>query len=360
MIVQEILASYRLPFYERLRETLAADGIGLRLIHGTGSKQMATRRIEANLGWAEVVDSRRIPLGWHGAHAVWQPVLRAGLRDADLVVVEHANRQLVNYPLLLGQAIGRGPRVAFWGHGANLQATRPDSARERFKSWVAGRAHWWFAYTQGSADRVVARGFPSDRVTVVNNAVDTSAYPSNPEKTPRLCVFLGSLHGYKRIPFLLEAAEFVARELPGFTFTVIGAGEDAGLVEAWQRDKPWASYPGAVHGAEMIEQVSAAELMLMPGLVGLAANESFGAGTPIVTTDVAFHSPEIEYLQHDHNSVVLPATATSAEYAGQVAALLRDPQRIAGLRRGCAEAAGEISLDAMVTNFADGIRCALG
>ena len=53
------------------------------------------------------------------------------------------------------------PRVVFWGHGGNLQASGPVAALcGAVQAAMSRRAHWWLAYTEGSADRVAALGLP--------------------------------------------------------------------------------------------------------------------------------------------------------------------------------------------------------
>ena len=59
------------------------------------------------------------------------------------------NKLIQNHLLLLGP---RRFRLAFWGHGANLQSDNPHGLKERFKRWTTNRVDWWFAYTQMSAD----------------------------------------------------------------------------------------------------------------------------------------------------------------------------------------------------------------
>ena len=83
---------------------------------------------------------------------VWQPCSREA-RDADLVVVDQASRLLLNYWLLHQQHRGR-TRVALWGHGENLN--RPNASRigEEIKRRMARMPHWWFAYTEGTRERV--------------------------------------------------------------------------------------------------------------------------------------------------------------------------------------------------------------
>ena len=102
---------------------------------------------------------------------VWQPCSPREFESADLVIVEHANRLLLNYRLLAAR--GEGRRVAFWGHGANFQAPAEHAGKDGLKRNLARTADWWFAYTNGGARLVESYGYPRDRVTVVNNSIDS-------------------------------------------------------------------------------------------------------------------------------------------------------------------------------------------
>ena len=96
---------------------------------------------------------------------IWQPCLKEAM-NADLVIVEQASRLLVNYALL-GLQAARMTKVAFWGHGANLQRHSANALSESVKRVVSRHPHWWFAYTDGCRDRVAGIGYPADRITVV-------------------------------------------------------------------------------------------------------------------------------------------------------------------------------------------------
>jgi glycosyltransferase involved in cell wall biosynthesis len=276
------------------------------------------------------------------------------------VVVEQANRQLVNYRLLFRSAVRRRPRVVFWGHGGNLQTSGfAEALGERFKRVVSRRAHWWLAYTQGSADRVAALGFPRERVTVVQNAVDVAPPADAPERVPGRCVYVGSLYSHKRIGFLLDAARRTAELRDDFRLVVIGDGEDRPLVEERAVREPWLDVRGPVFGDETARVLASAQLLLMPGLVGLAIVDSFATGCPLVTVELPFHSPEVEYLQDGVNGVQLPAGTTAAEYGEHVARLLGDPAALEQLREGCAVAAATYTVSAMVDRYAAGLLAAL-
>jgi glycosyltransferase involved in cell wall biosynthesis len=360
VVVQEILTGYRVPFYRALREQLGDKGITLTLLHGHAPGARATRGDAGSLPWALTSSNRYLRLVPGKRAAVWQPVPRRLVRDADLVIVEQANRQLVNYPLLMRYLATRRPRFALWGHGGNLQLEAGLTAwSEKFKARVGVLPHWWFAYTQGVADRVEANGFPRERITVVQNAVATPTPSTSVTRIPAQCVYIGSLYGLKRIPFLIAAADEIAALRSDFRLVVIGDGEDRGHVEEAAQTRPWLDYRGYQTGDEAFDALRQSSLLLMPGLVGLAIVDAFAAECPLVTVDVAFHSPEVEYLVDGMNGVRLDRGISPQGYGRAVAGLLDDPARLEQLRAGCRVAASTYTLDAMVSNFAAGIVDAL-
>jgi hypothetical protein len=165
LVVERQLLQYRVGFYMRLRDVLACQGIALQLLVGEGTAQEKMKQDEAELDWMQQIPTRYLLQG----RLCWQPFGRYA-RDADLVIVMHENKLIYNLWLLF---CARPRRIAFWGHGANMQSERPDGWKERFKRWTATKADWWFAYTELSRRMIVDLGFPADRMTVVENATDT-------------------------------------------------------------------------------------------------------------------------------------------------------------------------------------------
>ena len=361
VIVQEMLTEYRVPFFAGLRDRLAREGVELNLVHGFARGDRARRRDQGALTWAVTTRNIHVPVLPGLNRAVWQPLPRRLLRKADLVVVEQASRHLLNYRLLARYRTRGRPGLVLWGHGANLQATGSLAGRasERLKRLVSAQPYWWLAYTTGSAERVAAMGFPRERITVVQNAVSVSQ-PAHPvERLPDRCVYVGSLYPDKRIDFLLRAARRTADLRPGLRLVVIGDGEDRALVERAATSQSWLEYRGSTFGEETAAELSRSQLLLMPGLVGLAVVDSFAHECPMVTVDLPFHSPEMEYLVDGVNGVCLPRPTTPEEYGAAVAALLGDDAALEKLRDGCREAAGRYTLEAMVDNVAEGLLEAL-
>ncbi len=369
--VSRYLPQYRVAFYEVLRPTLAAQDIDFVYIHGQPGPAEAVKGDAATLGWETLVRNRVVPIGRGGVW--WQPCLSI-VRKADLVIVEQGARLLLNYGLAAAQRWS-GPRLAFWGHGRHFAAHEVTGVGETLKAALARRAHWWFAYTERSARVVEGLGYPRERITVVQNAVDTralrewrAALTSGDLALLReslglgdgpVGVYCGALYREKRLGFLVEACDRVREALPSFELLVVGGGEDESLVRAAAATRPWLHYVGPRFGREKVAHLALGDLFLMPGLVGLAILDAFALELPLVTTAVDYHSHEIEYLEDGRNGRLVTEPDDPSAYAHAVVGLLRDRDALERLRAGCRETASEVTVERMVERFCGGVVAAL-
>ncbi|MBU1425984.1 MAG: glycosyltransferase family 4 protein [Gammaproteobacteria bacterium] len=360
-IIQRRLTHYRVPLFEALREKLADRNIRLDLLVGKGTTAEEEKNDAGELPWAKPIPTHYLA----GERLCWQSV-QGHLGAADLVIVTQENKLILNHLLMLAP---RRFKLAFWGHGANLQSGNPRGLKERFKRWTTNRVDWWFAYTQMSADLVMAAGFPGDHITVLNNAVDTFELRQQRqsvtiEETRALReslgfgsgpvgVFVGSLYTDKRLDFLFAAAEAIRGEVPEFHLLIVGEGPERDKVQAWCAMHPWARWVGARFGREKAAYLSVAQVMLNPGLVGLGILDAFVSGVPMLTTDCGIHSPEIVYLENGVNGVM---TADDLDaYVQATVHLLSDMQALDALRTGCRDSAKEFTVENMARRFADGV-----
>lgn len=367
-IIQPVMKQYRVPFFIELEKTLAAEGIGLVVVYGSPWGGEAERGDHAELAAPLGV---RVNSTMLFGKLLLIPVLRPWLR-ADLVVVEHANKNLLNYLLAILYGLGL-KSVAFWSHGRDRQAS-PDTPGERFKRRTLHWADWWFAYTAESAAYVVAQGFPADRITVVENAIDTRALREDLNAVSeaelhaaraafgwhgdeQVAVFCGSLYRNKRLDLLFEAAERVQREVPAFRLIIIGGGPLADAVTDFAQSRPWVRAVGPKFGHEKSVLLKLACMWLNPGALGLGILDAFCAGLPLLTTRQSTHGPEIEYLQHEENGLLLDDSAHA--YAEGMLRLLHDTHLAAHLRGGAMASAQRYSIETMVRNFSAGVRACL-
>jgi glycosyltransferase involved in cell wall biosynthesis len=178
--------------------------------------------------------------------------------------------------------------------------------------------------------------------------------------SPHVAVYVGGIYEHKRIPFLLAAADEIRELIPDFHLVVIGAGAQAQLVKDAAARHDWIHYMGPKFGDEKTELVRLAKAFLMPGLVGLAVLDAFAYGTPMVTTDLPYHSPEIDYLEDGVNGVIVRDSDDPAAYAKAVTRVLTDDAYRAQMQAGGQAAMATYTIENMAERFASGVVKALG
>lgn len=369
VICQHRLVHYRQALFDRLQEICVQRGIDLHLLHGQASRRESAKKDEGILPWAHKVENRFWELG--SRDLVWQP-FPAGLRDADLVVVMQENRILSNYPLLLNRLWSR-QKVAYWGHGVNFQSDVPAGLREKWKQMMLTKVDWWFAYTEMTAEIVRRAGYPQERITCLNNAIDNEAFKRDlasvtdvqlqtmraeidaPEGAP-VGLFCGSLYPDKRLDYMIAAADRIHAAQANFRLVVIGDGPSAGEILTAAGTRPWLKWVGVRKGLEKAAWFRIADVVINPGAVGLHVLDSFCSGTPMTTTAESRHGPEIAYLKDGVNGLVVHGGSDG--YADAVLALFNDRSKLEAIKQAALSDANHYTLGNMVNRFAEGIeRC---
>jgi glycosyltransferase involved in cell wall biosynthesis len=366
LIIQASLPHYRVHFFEKLHGALRQEDIRLRVAYGQPS------RVD---GDGDTSGTRDLPFGvrtrnyWlFGGRVLLQPLLRA-IMDADLVIVEQANKHLVNYLLMVLSLLGI-QKLAFWGHGWNRQPRGPSALSEKVKARLAWLPNWWFAYTTGAARYLEQKGVHAGEITVVQNSLDVKCFQNQlseitdmdlerarsdlglkPESVVGL--YCGRLHRDKDIRFLMRASREVRRRVPHFRLLVIGDGPERRFVEGFAEKERWVHPVGLRLGREKALYFRLARAVLNPGAIGLGILDAFACGLPVITTDISRHGPEIDFFENGGNGVMSPPVLP--EYAKAVVGVLTVASLYRRLSAGALASADRYSLEAMVENFKNGI-----
>ena len=367
-IIQRILPHYRVSFFEALHCELARAGVELQLIYGQEYPGTVPSSALLKHPWTIRIENRYLntPLG----QVVWQGCL-SHLEGSDLIVFEQANSLLLNYWLMRSRR-RRKCRLAFWGHGRNFQASSGYSLREGLKKWFINQVDWWFAYTESSAKMVRESGFSPDRITVVQNAIDSNELESALTDVTsadlnglrahlgltndHVALYCGGMYAGKQLDFLMEACHTIRKRINDFHVILVGNGPVQGKIEQAAQEYGWIHYVGAKFGKDRAMYFKASQALLMPGLVGLAIVDSFVARTPLFTTDLPSHSPEISYLENGINGVMTPFSVS--HYADAVVEFLESEDMKKRLQEGCQRSAEVYTLEHFVERFVSGIvRC---
>lgn len=361
LIIQQIIPEYRIAFFNLLKTELEKENIELSLIFGTnkGSDQ--------ELDWPDLIPHKKLKIG--ALELIWQPVTKF-LRGKDLIIVEKSNKLLLNYYMVIVRGFWKN-KLAFWGHGRNLQSN-PGGIRNRFAALFLRRCDWWFAYTNSVKDFLIKNKYPANKITVVQNSIDTQNLRKQLSGVTddevaalrkefgitgaKTAIFCGRMYPEKRIQFILDSCHIIKREIADFQMIFIGSGEDSEMVQKESSLHSWIHFVGPKNGSERIKYFKIADVQLMPGLVGLGILDSFALETPIVTTNYEFHSPEIEYLRNWENGVI---TENSLDDYSQTVIDILENKKYENLINGCKNSANKYTIENMVENFKRGVTCCL-
>ncbi len=264
----------------------------------------------------------------------------------------------------------------WWGHGYNSQAVaRPSimtAMKERMKEFVTRRGDGLLTYTGRGADYWRARGVPDGWARPYYNTIDVEdlrrAHAEIGE-TQRMdlkrklmlegkCVLLfsGRFYAEKKVDFLLRAVALLKQSRPDVALLVIGDGEERDRLHKLVKELELQDvhFLGeVVSSKDTAAYFALADLLVIPGLIGLAIVHGFAFGVPIVTTAVEGHGPEIEYLS-ESNGVM--TRVDIREYAKALEVVLSSPQKLEAMKRSAMAKGDELKLSHAVQRFVDGTR----
>jgi L-malate glycosyltransferase len=365
------LHRYREDFYRLLKPELEKEDISMLLIYSKSKDTLekdeidTSKKDEVDVEWGKYIPIKRIR--FFNSEVYWQPVLKY-LKTADLIIVQQANKLLLNYFLIFFRRLFK-IKMAYWGHGLNLQLPQ-NSFENKFKRLLIARTDWWFAYTPSVKKTVVSSGFDENKITVVNNAIDThklsnSYHQLNGQQlekinqelqinSPNVGIFCGGIYSEKRIDFLIQASDIIKKEISDFHLIVIGSGPDEVKLKELIKTRDYIHFLGPKFDLERVPYFKLSKVFLMPGLVGLGVLDSFALETPMATTNFPYHSPEIEYLQDQVNGIMTENNVQ--DYANSVIRLLKDQKTLDKLVEGCKATAPLYNNETMVRNFVEGIK----
>jgi glycosyltransferase involved in cell wall biosynthesis len=196
-----------------------------------------------------------------------------------------------------------------------------------FTRWVLDNCQQVTALSTSLQRAVEAVGISGERVQIIPNGVDVTAYAPVPfgEREPVL-LFVGYLIERKGVRYLLEATPALLAAYPNLRIVLIGKGpEELALREqaAALGIAESVSFVGFLPHAQVIQWMQRALLLVLPSLEegqGAVLLEALAAGTPVVGSDVdgiaEVITPQVGRLFPVGNAAAL---------AAQVGELLADP-----------------------------------
>ena len=371
-----MVPAYRIPVLERLNERLEGrlvvcagqppQASSLRSL--TEEKPRSFRQVAMRNYWVRGETLHAQP---------FRHVFRALGRPAA-VLAEESPRSLT-LPLLLRYARRQGAGRLLWGHfSSNDRPFAPGNLADRYRIALARSVEACVCYTKPIAD-LLRPYIPDERLFVARNTLDTDALFALREKLMAegrtnvrhrlglpaeapVLVFIGRLIKTKGTDRLLDVFKAL-RTRHAAHLLIIGAGPEQGAMEERiaRETIEGAHFLGAMPDwADSAPYLFAADVMLMPGYLGLAVNHAFAFGVPVVSQQspdptLRFHSPEVAFLQHGENGLLAQSNNTSA-LLDAVEQVLADHARYA--RNAYDYARHTLTIDLMVEGLEAAIRYA--
>lgn len=367
-IIQREIPHYRIRFFEELYAQGRLQNLEIRVYTGAPPIQVAS---------SPTFPYRVLPVRYFrkkNSGSCWMHGLEKAIAGSDIVV---APQELQCLTVLYLWAKRRRICTSWiwWGHGYNFQASVRCSAatniKEAIKRFMTRRADGLITYTEGGADYWRKQGLPEDHVISYHNTIDVEGLRKAGADIPkeqlmelrhnlgiegkRVLLFSGRLYADKKVDFLLMAFALLKKSYSEVALLIIGDGEERDKLEqlAKQLELQDVHFLGEVVDPKgTAAYFSLADLLVIPGLVGLALVHGFAFGLPLITTDFPGHSPELEYLSENNGSMT---RIDISQYAEAIGALLSSPQRLEAMKHSAMAQGDDLYLPCSVRRFADGI-----
>ncbi|CAN5280979.1 glycosyltransferase family 4 protein [soil metagenome] len=183
------------------------------------------------------------------------------------------------------------------------------------------------AVSESTADDLVRRGIPRDRIRVIYNGVDVERLTPDPaSRTPHPSfVSLGRLRRYKNISTLIRALKLVPRD--DVTLEIAGTGPDQERLERLARSldlTPRVRFLGFISESDKLSLLrrSWATLLASPKEGwGISNLESAACGTPVIAAD----APGVRESVRDGETGFLVKPNQPPAFAAAIERLCADP-----------------------------------
>ncbi len=361
-LIQGHIPHYRIQLFTALQAEAARRGYRLTVYSGDQALPKA-------LPFSHRMFPVR-PLGKDTSGAFWIEGLAQAVAGSDIIIAPHGV-QCVTIPYLWLQRKRLCSSWIWWGHGYNFQATTQASINQwlttTVKDFLLMRGDGVITYTHGGAQYWCDRGLSPERVAPFFNTIDVEGLQETGRQVTehqvaqtrerlglggkQVLLFSGRLYAEKQVDFLLQAFAKVQHARPDTALLILGDGQERGRLEDLRRSLD-------LHDVHFLGELTdprdtsiyfkLAQLLAIPGLVGLAIVHGFAFNLPLITTERTFHSPEIEYLSKENGSM----TAHDLDaYAAEIVRILSTPENLKTMQLHCDESARRLTLAASAKRF---------
>jgi glycosyltransferase involved in cell wall biosynthesis len=294
-IFQPSVKHYRLPLWDLLVERSR----GRYQISVFGPLDIDHANIESRPYLQEMPLHRRLMLGREVAH--WGGAARMIRRERPSIVVLTATVSFFGSWSLPRVAHRAGATVVGWSK-VNSRAGHTTWLERQVKRTFFRRFDYFLCYGQNSRAELESLGYPAERIRVAQNTIDTRRIFGEAELLAargeeirrewglagkKLLLCIGRMIPQKRQADLISAWPDVQKVDPDLSLVFVGGGEllEGLRTAAEETDAERIIFTGPVPEGDDYAWIATADLVVLPGAVGLALNQAMALGRVIVMAD---------------------------------------------------------------------------
>ncbi|MAT43510.1 MAG: hypothetical protein CL609_14330 [Anaerolineaceae bacterium] len=352
---QRVIPVYRIPFLELLA---AHEGINLTVFAGQPRPVESIKTGQIIKG-AQFIQTRNIHILQDSFYFCYQRNLTAALQEIKPeVIILEGNVRYLSTRHAFGWARQFHAGLIGWGLGVPpKQGTINKLLNYSWKSFLSN-FDAMIAYSQTGAEQYQSAGFSEQQVfTAVNATVPRPAQP--PERPVTLTdgkatvLYVGRLQARKRLDVLIRTCA----QLPPYLQPNLWIVGDGPMREELEKTAglfyPNTRFFGGLYDRELAEIYSQADLFVLPGTGGLAAQQAMSYALPVI---MAAGDGTQANLIKPENGWTIPADDDSALF-NTLSEALSNPVKL----REKGQAAfhtiqKEINIEAMVQEFLNAIQ----
>jgi glycosyltransferase involved in cell wall biosynthesis len=364
------LRAYRLPFIRRIAQPgqIALALFPTEIRSGSGASSLPVSSPEA----VTVTNLKAIYWPRAGLRVAWLRGTGRILRGRFDVIVcpENVHNLSVWIIALLHRVFGS--RFVLHGHGKPRRFAQRhwvSMFRNLARRVLLTRADAIITYSDRGRADTVKMGFEPARVFVAQNTLDIDALrtaeqsvsPDDVEAVQaslglspgRIILFVGRLQAIKRVDLLIEAFGMEKARGLNCDLVIIGEGPERPRLERLASGRNDVHFLGEIYDeGQLAPYFITADVLAIPGRVGLTCVHGFAHGLPLITTSerLVSQSPEYDYVEDGYNAVTVDELSAAA-FGSAMSDLLHDGPRLARLAEGARSTADGLGMDKMVLGF---------
>jgi PEP-CTERM/exosortase A-associated glycosyltransferase len=244
---------------------------------------------------------------------------------------------------------------AFWedaavDHGTATEGGLRYHLTKMLETYVFKQADAITTICQGLRSDIITRGIPTEKITVIPNAVDIEhfAYGVEADQSLRTQLglqnkivlgFIGSFYAYEGLPLLLEAFPKILEKQPEARLLLVGGGPQEALIKQKTKEmglEQQVIFTGRIPHERVQDYYNQVDIFVYPRLsmrltdlvTPLKPLEAMAQGRLVVASDVGGHK---ELIEHQRNGYLFKANDAD-DLAVTVLNLLNQPQHWEQLR----------------------------